>query len=103
MTNLRNRLIRRDIDRLKDDFGGVCWNCGSSINVQFAHVEETGLSGMGRGRKERYYDIINNPTAYALLCGGEDRVSGCHKAFDLGMIKLSDFFERGEKIWLKNV
>ena len=35
---------------------------------EFAHVLETALKGRGRGRKERYYDIIKNPDCYRLLC-----------------------------------
>jgi hypothetical protein len=36
--------------------------------LEFAHVLETALKGRGRGRKERYYDIIKNPDCYRLLC-----------------------------------
>ena len=50
--------------------GGQCtWpGCDADEDLEFAHVKETGLSGRGRGRKERYYDIIKNPESYRLLC-----------------------------------
>lgn len=73
--------------------GGKCWNCGSIINLQFAHIKETELNGEGRGRHERYFDVKNHPDCYALLCGGDDGISGCHRGFDDGMISLNSFFE----------
>ena len=35
--------------------------------LEFAHIQLTELSGRGRGKSHRYYDIINNPQCYALL------------------------------------
>lgn len=89
MTNNRNINIRKQIDELKKRFGGKCFNCGSTVNLQFAHVKDTCLNGEGRGRKERYYDIIKNPECYTLLCGGADNASGCHQQYDVGQLDIS--------------
>ena len=88
MTNNRNVNIRKQFDELKNRFGGKCLNCGSTMNLQFAHIKDTCLNGKGRGRKERYYDIIKNPESYVLLCGGIDCASGCHQQYDAGQLKL---------------
>lgn len=45
---------------------------------------------MGRGRKERYYDIKNHPDCYALMC--EDH----HKAYDAGVLPETEFLETGD-------
>jgi hypothetical protein len=57
--------------------GGKCVECGSVENLEFAHICRTELKGRGRGRKERYYDVVKNPDAYALRC------TECHKRFDV--------------------
>lgn len=101
MTNNQNKFIRRKIDEKKEEFGGKCWNCGSIINLQFAHIKETDLRGMGRGRKERYYDIIAHPDCYALLCGGESGRDGCHNAYDNGQLEISEFFDLNKLSYLK--
>lgn len=93
MTNYSNKFIRRKLDLLKEEFGGKCWNCGTVENLQFAHIKDTELNGKGRGRKERYYDILNHPTHYALLCGGKIGETGCHEAYDSGNLELRNFFE----------
>lgn len=70
MTNRSNLWIKEAFKQLRKEFGGECSKilCSSKTNLQFAHMKETGLSGRGRGRKERYYDIVNNKTSYILLC-----------------------------------
>lgn len=93
MSTRQNRWIRVKLDQLKEEYGGKCWNCGSTVNLEFAHVKETGLSGKGRGRHERYFDIKAHPDAYALLCGGENGMSGCHEMFDNGLLSLDNFFQ----------
>lgn len=35
--------------------------------MEFAHIQPTGLQGWGRGRNARYYDIIQHPDCYAVL------------------------------------
>ena len=57
-------------------FGGQCWHCGSKLNLEFAHFIPTGLSGKGRGKRRRLYDILNHPLNYGLLC------TTCHMEFD---------------------
>ncbi len=73
MTNYVNKWIVVKLEELRQSYGGKCSECDSILDLEFHHVKETGLSGRGRGRKERYYDIKNNPDSYTLLC--ED----CHK------------------------
>jgi len=74
--------LNRKFEELRQEFGGKCKNCQSTEKLQFAHLEETGLHGWGRGKKVRYYDIINHRNAYILLC------ELCHKKFDKGELKL---------------
>ena len=75
---------RRFLVRLREKayalFGEVCEHCGRTREdgavLQFAHVRETGLSGMGRGMRKRYEDIIRNRDSYVLMC------VTCHREFD---------------------
>jgi len=52
--------------------GLKCSLCGRSSDakgfIHFHHMKPTKLSGDGRGRWERYYDIIKNPKSYIPLC-----------------------------------
>lgn len=75
MTNKGNRWIRQVFNDLKADRGGKCEipGCEETEDLEFAHVQPTDLGGRGRGRKERYYDIKNNPDSYRLLCKGHHR------------------------------
>jgi 5-methylcytosine-specific restriction endonuclease McrA len=80
-------ILNKNWEKLKQRFGGKCRVCGSLTGLQFAHVKDTKLSGAGRGKFARYYDIMNNPDSYVLLC------HTCHRAFDRGdidMKKLED-------------
>lgn len=76
MTNYVNGWIKRAFKKLRKAFGGACRICGSTEKLQFAHLEPTNVKGRGRGRKERYYDIKNNPDSYILLC------EPCHRTLD---------------------
>ena len=76
MTNQANKWVAVAMMDLRKEFGGCCSTCGSKQNLEFAHIKPTGLKGWGRGRKERYYDIMNNKDSYKLLC------KTCHKEFD---------------------
>ena len=76
MTNYVNKWIRTAFDKLRKVFGDKCSFCGSKENLEFAHLEPTVLSGRGRGRKERYYDIKKSPDSYVILC------VVCHKTLD---------------------
>jgi len=44
--------------------------------LEFAHVKPTGLCSRGRGRADRYHDILRNLDCYVLLCARH------HRAFD---------------------
>jgi hypothetical protein len=65
-----NIWIKKKFIHLRKVFGNQCQfpNYHETENLEFAHLYETKLSGEGRGRKERYYDIINNIDKYMLLC-----------------------------------
>lgn len=80
-----NEWIKRKLKDLRNNWGGKCQNMGHKIpiveNLEFAHKHnhKTDLSKKrGRGRKERYYDIMNNPESYILLC------KTCHRIYDGG-------------------
>lgn len=94
MANYTNEWIKDKKAELVAKFGGCCAYCGTTVGLEFAHIKHTSLSGMGRGRKERYYDVMRNPDAYVLLCGDvRDLIGvsvGCHKKFDRGEITLED-------------
>lgn len=76
MTNKTNAWIKKAFQKLREEFGGCCRICESKDDLEFAHRRDNGFKGKGRGRKERYYNIKNNPSDYALLC------KPCHRAFD---------------------
>ena len=61
----------------KRRFGGKCEKCGSTENLEFAHIAKTPLKGKGRGSMHRYYDIKNHPMSYALMC------HRCHEQEDI--------------------
>ena len=85
MTNSENERIRIKFVELKFKIRYCSYIfCSSTDRLEFAHLEKTTLEGSGRGRKERYYDIINNPDKYGYLCNRH------HKAFDNGQIKRKD-------------
>jgi len=66
--NKRNQLQKIYRKKLEKSFGGFCWLCLETGKIQFHHLRETKLTGNGRGRKERYYDILNNPECYFPIC-----------------------------------
>lgn len=67
--------IKRKMQELRQMYP-VCRFCGSTEQVEFVHLRETPLSGRGRGRRKRYYDITRNLDAYSALC------KECHKEYD---------------------
>lgn len=67
-SQLDRKRIRRRFKELKIKFGGKCHFCNQTYLLEFAHVRPTKLSGRGRGFKERYTDIKNNPMNYLLTC-----------------------------------
>lgn len=83
--NARQRARRkREMDELRNQFGGKCKNCGSKKKLEFAHILPTELCGTNsRGSDRRNRDIKNNPSSYVLLC------SICHmKIGDTPEMKL---------------
>src|SRR2546427_384454 len=66
MGNRQNVWIEKKMRKLRRTFG--CGRCGTHILIEFAHLTETKVNGKGRGRKERFYDILKHPEAYAPLC-----------------------------------
>ncbi len=87
MPNRQNQWIKKARAKLIQDRGGKCKQCGSTEKLQFAHIAETGLNGIGRGRKERYYDVINHPYHYILLC------KNCHVKLDSALNKPKAVFK----------
>ena len=68
---------------LREARGGKCQDCGHEGSLEFAHVKPTsikrngeGRERRGRGGRNRYYDIKNNPDCYKLLC------CNCHDVLD---------------------
>lgn len=67
--------------KLREERGNKCEHClvaeefnkRQGSNLQFAHVQRTGLRGRGRGQTQRFKDIANHPECYKLLC------KKCHK------------------------
>lgn len=62
------------MQELRDLRGGRCEvidrnkRCAAIVELEFAHIKETGLNGHGRGRADRYHDIKKNPDSYKLMC-----------------------------------
>ena len=81
MTNRQNRWTKERREKLIEEYGGKCEECPTTENLEFAHKEDTELSGRGRGRKERVYDVIRNPDKYMLLC------KDCHENYDQGLLE----------------
>jgi hypothetical protein len=61
---------------LREAYGNQCLDCGCGYSLEFAHIKETTISGKGRGMRIRFYDIINNPCSYILMC------KKCHEHHD---------------------
>jgi hypothetical protein len=58
---------------------GKCFLCDELFHeddLEFAHVEPTGLCGRGRGIQGRFFDILKYPRSYVLAC------RPCHKRAD---------------------
>ncbi len=89
MTNPSNLWIKRAIMLQRIEFGNCCAYCGvehgdDNVVLEFAHLEEDDLNGIGRGRKERYYHRKKNKTNYTLLC------SHHHQEYDDGKIPKAE-------------
>ena len=89
MTNARNALIKKQFLRLREFFNeiyGGCIFCGA-VSWDFCHVRPTEILKVtrGRGRKERYYDIINNLDCYRPMC------KQCHRWYDSSLTCVLEF------------
>ncbi len=77
-------------DALRSRRGNICEVCSQVPTpfdpLQWAHIAETGLSGMGRGQVWRMVDVRDHPEKYALMC------KRCHGEFDtvLGPVAQAD-------------
>ena len=67
--------------------GGRCLFCSSEERLEFAHVKDTPLSkirkGRGRSQEEVLKDMRLNPTSYVLLC------ERCHDDYDYDALEKS--------------
>jgi hypothetical protein len=61
----------------------LCSVAGCLEPVEFAHKNETGVNGRGRGKRKRFYDIVNHPECYLPLCHDH------HKLYDRGELQVS--------------
>lgn len=85
--NYESALVTLKFNFIRELYGGKCWICGSTDKLEFAHIIPTGLYGMGRGKRNRLKDVINNPECYALLC------NYCHhNKFDVLSPELKEEF-----------
>lgn len=63
----------RKFQELRKAWGGRCVMCGARRStkhrpLEFAHLKFTDVSGRGRGRADRYHDIVKHPSCYVLVC-----------------------------------
>ena len=67
---MTNQWYREKRKQLIQIFGGECNapGCHETEGLEFAHIEETGLKGEGRGFNARVLDVLHNIDKYALLC-----------------------------------
>jgi len=63
---------------------GVCgwYNCESTENLQFAHVLETNVKGMGRGSWTRLNDYLQNKRSYMIYCEYHHKLYDSYKNED---------------------
>ncbi len=87
------------MERLRQEMGGKCidcertysWHRGAKLPLEFSHLKPTGLTGRGRGIRNRYFDILRNRDCYALRC------RYCHKIYDRNYWKNRDAHRRAEE------
>lgn len=73
----RNDWLRNKREILLDKLSGRRFTvCGCFHDLEFAHVKPTGLTGMGRGRERRLYDVQHHPDCYTVM------YKPCHKQYD---------------------
>jgi len=75
-------LYRRKRAELIRQFGGRCFFCGATSDLQFAHLTQTDCIGLGRGSYRRLLDVTRHVFDYELLC------KECHDALDKRSIPI---------------
>lgn len=87
------------VEDLKAAIGSRCFHCntrGSKKNqMEFAHLQPTGLNGIGRGSHHRRLDVLKHQDKYTYLC------RNCHQDLDKGRsnitaISIVDKLKKGE-------
>lgn len=65
----RNRAyVARLRERVREQLGCECQECGDVERLELAHVARTGVKGRGRGTIARLLDVLRRSHAYKLLC-----------------------------------
>ena len=77
MPSRQNIWLKKKILELREEFNWCCVWCGDICDLEFAHLESTGVDGKGRGRWKRYYDVKNHKDSFMLMCWD------CHRDFDM--------------------
>jgi hypothetical protein len=82
MTNCANEYVKAKFKEMREK--AKCHNpkCTSGKKIEFAHIRPTELKGAGRGRKERYFDIVKHPDDYVPFC------KDCHFLFDHDALEI---------------
>jgi hypothetical protein len=77
--------INQEFANLRAGRGKKCEveGCTETDHLEFCHIMKTGLSGLGRGKLHRLYDIKKHPDHYALMCG-KGSATNHHRKFDNG-------------------
>lgn len=82
MTSPQNIWLKDWFIKVRQLLGG-CQICDSFSDLEFAHLKYTPILDArryngGRGRQQRYSDIVHYPDSYTILC------DSCHRDFDSG-------------------
>ena len=77
MTHRTNIWLKKKIIELKKKYSQcpICKQKNDSFS-EFAHIKDNNFGGMGRGRRERYYNIIKHPDCYRRMH------HDCHEYYD---------------------
>lgn len=79
-TSYCTQWCNRILNSIRALYSNSCVLCKGKDELEFAHLERTGLSfSDGRGKFKRTSDILRNPGKYTLLC------RECHHDFDVDM------------------
>lgn len=92
-THHNNTWYKKKMERLRATRGNRCQHCRLALafddrgqpNLQWAHIQPTGLQGKSRGQNHRIRDIIRNPGHYLLLC------VECHRRYDNRLRTVAQF------------